>query len=86
MISGFSDVSMTPKTNLIYISRLQDTRTGQRIRYKSHFLFYKYHVLGFQLFDSSLILRDEDRGKELFCAWPVVGVFREHPSNGIQDF
>ena len=43
-------------------------------------------VLGFQLFDSSLILRDEDRGKELFCAWPVVGVFREHPSNGIQDF
>ena len=43
-------------------------------------------VLGFQLFDSSLILRDEDRGEELFCAWPVVGVFREHPSNGIQDF
>ena len=42
MISGFSDVSMTPQTNIIYLWRHQDTPNSSRKNTESFFEQYYY--------------------------------------------
>ena len=52
MISGFADVSMSPKTNLIYLGRHQDTPIIQE---KSEFML-KHFILGNLRFGSFEII------------------------------
>ena len=67
MISGFSDVSMSPKTNMIYLWRPQDTSTIPRkiqIRFEVYY-FQNLKILELQHFDESI-------GKDVHRTIPAI--------------